>query len=985
MLLIRIMAQKDWGESIVLDEEPSGSTPQKKFKNKSKTKSKTKSKIEPKSKTKSKVADKVPRKESSAWKKQKKMFERSKTRVKILGIIIILFIIFAVVLGYIYFYQVDTDGDGILDIVDDDDDNDGMPDDWEEQFGLNPKDSSDAKRDKDNDGLKNREEYDFKSNPEKGDTDSDAVNDYDECKIHHSLPDDPDSDDDVMPDGWEVKYALDPMNNDADLDSDNDGYDSNRNDHLDEIEQYTNLEEFLNNTNPKMNDSDSDGMTDGWEIHFRYKTYLLKIELKKYNPPGKRDYNYTFDPNDPRDAQEDIDVDTTRTINRDGLTNLQEFNFGTDPTRPDSDGDNLTDYEEVTQKITDPLKPDTDDDKLWDGWEIKYGGEDVGLNPNSNDTDEDSLPDTFEDLDNDTFLTSFLYNLVEFNLGTSPISNDTDSDGLLDGWEEYYGLNPLEHNHEIDTDSDLLSDRAEFENGTEPNNQDTDLDGLTDGEELLIGFPGLLVNGSYESDATKPHYFTNPLSNDTDNDNILDGEEVAADGGEDRYVSNATNSDTDADGISDFEEVEVGEDGFSTDPTNSDTDSDGLTDKEEIDSVYGYNTRPTIADLDDDGLLDGEEILTDFYPFTPEINNTDPMDNDTDDDGMEDGWEAHFGFADRNLLETLIRNYDQRYKRTNYYSILKNNENIPGVWLVNPLDPGDKFEDPDFDWYDDDGDGIIDALEEFKNLEEFSRKTNPLAWDSDLDHMSDGWEVTYGLNPVENDANLDGDLDGIHYWVDGIKYEDTFTNLEEYLMGEDSNGDGIIDSNTTDPDNFDTDSDGESDYHEIWFGDDDGDGLVNGWELIFNGTPLDVGGFNPKNPMRGYFDPTKPDSDGNGKNDSDEDYDVDQYTNLREQFTSGINDINDIKASPGCSDPTDYAMTPVSIKKRGSRSSFSLDQDQETKVQINYKLVEFHARHDYVWSTQLFNSILESVANYFILDQITIKSLHHRYISIWNI
>jgi hypothetical protein len=46
-----------------------------------------------------------------------------------------------------------------------DKDNDGMPDDWEERYGLNPADPSDASQDEDNDGITNLEEYQQGTNP----------------------------------------------------------------------------------------------------------------------------------------------------------------------------------------------------------------------------------------------------------------------------------------------------------------------------------------------------------------------------------------------------------------------------------------------------------------------------------------------------------------------------------------------------------------------------------------------------------------------------------------------------------------------------------------------------------------------------------------------------------------------------------------------------------------------------------------------------
>lgn len=54
---------------------------------------------------------------------------------------------------------IDTDRDGQPLGVDPDDDGDGMNDVWEQQYGLNPRDPSDASHDSDGDGIRNRDEY----------------------------------------------------------------------------------------------------------------------------------------------------------------------------------------------------------------------------------------------------------------------------------------------------------------------------------------------------------------------------------------------------------------------------------------------------------------------------------------------------------------------------------------------------------------------------------------------------------------------------------------------------------------------------------------------------------------------------------------------------------------------------------------------------------------------------------------------------------
>ncbi|MBW3017015.1 hypothetical protein KY316_01475, partial [Candidatus Woesearchaeota archaeon] len=72
-------------------------------------------------------------------------------------------------------------------------------------------------------------------------------------------------------------------------------------------------------------DTDCDGMPDDWETQ-----YGLNIDV------------------------DDSSVD----FDNDGLTNLQEYRYGTDPTNPDTDGDGYSDYDEIFVYDTNPLDPD---------------------------------------------------------------------------------------------------------------------------------------------------------------------------------------------------------------------------------------------------------------------------------------------------------------------------------------------------------------------------------------------------------------------------------------------------------------------------------------------------------------------------------------------------------------------------------------------------------------------------------------------------
>lgn len=115
-------------------------------------------------------------------------------------------------------------------------------------------------------------------------------------------------------------------------DSDNDGFP----DHMEKIYE----------TDKNIADTDGDGLSDGYEVYVTFTNPCLKDS----------------DNNGVLDIDEDLD--------KDGLSNGEEFIFGTNPIAADSDEDGVNDFDEVKVYNTDPNNKDTDSDGLEDYVEI---------------------------------------------------------------------------------------------------------------------------------------------------------------------------------------------------------------------------------------------------------------------------------------------------------------------------------------------------------------------------------------------------------------------------------------------------------------------------------------------------------------------------------------------------------------------------------------------------------------------------------------
>jgi len=637
-------------------------------------------------------------------------------------------------------------------------------------------------------------------------------------------------------------------------------------------------------TDPFDDDTDGDGMLDGWEV-------AAGLDPLDNGDAEFEDIESSQNPNDDNtntgennETFPDPDNGPLGDPDRDGLSNIDEAAFGTNPNLRDTDSDGLNDAWEVEHKQS-----------------AEASGAYTLINPVDGNWDCDMLTPELE-------AQLILEDAEKWNELADPYGRhscdailDFDSDSMDNLQEERFGTNPWSQ----DSDGDLIGDEVE----------------VSFGSTVLDMFCGVNTVGT----VTQPAPFTSELSA-YQGDDMMDW--FAQDMDNDGRPNGPGDWDTDGDGMPDGYEYcyrvdDAGNpvlDAANSTDSFSDNDGDGLSNVEEYQVAYTWGpanfTSPISADTDADGMPDGWEASNGLHPRDGSNGGDDP-----DRDGFDidnDGKVRYTDLVSTASVQSVnvdIMDWVEENQTVAWAQIVENGQyvsvplsapvsgwvySIPALSLKNGDPAYNEITSRNYVWMT-----IVEPSEMFTNLQEYNardrdgdgitdgRSSNPLNPDTDGDGLIDGIEVMGwtirivvrgvieihvtsdpgladtdgdGLNDSReyyesytNASNVDTDGDGLEDWteaVDGFLWDSEYYNTNASMFDTDNDGleDGEevllgLDQYITHANNSDTDNDTLKDGYEVLYiprpwqnptnplvNDTDGDGMLDGWEMQVEST-----------------------------------------------------------------------------------------------------------------------------------------------------
>jgi len=663
------------------------------------------------------------------------------------------------------------------------------------------------------------------------DTDGDGLPDAIEAQ-YGTDPNDPDTDKDTMSDGWEVENGLNPLDNGESDDLDSDPSEANSEDaEVNEEDDswpdpddgpkgdpdrdgLINSVEVLEGTNPRLADTDGDGLNDKWEVTYKQTVVHPAGNYTLFDPlSGNWDCveltlgmseiledHFTGDNGLPSwdelaNARGEHSCDQVLDSDSDGLFNLEEESYGTNPTLADSDGDLLSDIQEISNGTIS---------------HTKNTGQDCGVPL----IDPIFRAAPFASLALENGLSWFKEDMDGDGLMNGPSDWDTDGDGMPDGFEFCYSTindHPA-YNTAAATAGAQLLDPANNSDGY----GDWDEDGMNNIEEYRVAW------------TFGEEKFTSPWHEDTDEDGMPDGWE-ANNGLDPRDGSNG-DDDPDRDGY--------------------DVDGDGSVTYDALE-----NTAKVInVNVVEDDYVDANETILTLQVI---LSGGNPVSVPIRAPVSGYVYAVHVDTTDNKLIESrlqvLVEIVEEEERFTNlmeYNARDKDGDGIVDGRSTDPLNP------------DTDGDGLRDGIEVMgwdilvvnRGVQNVHVTSDPGLWDTDGDGLSDYKEFNDVCDTGSNASNADTDGDGLGDQAEALNGfswygEDYFTSPCMFDTDNDGLEDGeeVIlgaDNFLTHANNSDTDNDGLIDGHEVLFvprpyqnptnpliNDTDGDGMLDGWEM----------------------------------------------------------------------------------------------------------------------------------------------------------